>query len=304
MNILITGATGFLGSNIAKSLIDSGYEIIATYRDTSTFEKIEDYKDRINWIKSESDSIINTIRKSKTDILIHTAWSGIDAESRNNWDIQLKNFSYSKKLIEDSIDAGIKKIIVLGSQAEYGIKGFKVTEETMPEPIDAYGAVKLTLLYFFKQLCEKEKIEWYWVRVFSVFGRNENPSWLIPNVISHLQNGEKILLTEGEQEYNYLYVEDFLDKIKRIVEETQNLSGIYNICNENTVQLKKILTTLSNIMGVSEHLLEFGTLPYREGQNMIISGSCKKFRETFHFDKPDLELKDALQKTIEIYTNR
>ena len=118
MNILITGATGFLGSNIAKTLIDSDNEIIATYRDTSTFEKIEDYKSKINWVKSESDGIINTIRESKTDILIHTAWSGIDAESRNNWDIQLKNFSYSKKLIEDSIYAGIKKIIVLGSQAE------------------------------------------------------------------------------------------------------------------------------------------------------------------------------------------
>lgn len=304
MNILITGATGFIGSNIAEFLIEHGHKLIATCRSTSSFEKIEDYKERINWIDSDSENYIRLVNEFNPHILIHTAWAGIDAESRNNWDLQLKNFLYSKKLIEDSIIAGVKKIIVLGSQAEYGIKGFKVNEETLPEPNDAYGAVKLLLLHFLKTFCEKEKIEWYWVRVFSVFGKNENSSWLIPSVISRLKNKERILLTKGEQEYNYLYMDDFLDRFNRIVEEKQNLSGIYNICNDNTVKLKELLISLTEILGSSANLLEFGALPYREGQNMLISGSCMKFRKKFNYNIPNNNLVIGLEKTIALMKNK
>lgn len=304
MNILITGATGFIGSNIAEYLTDRGHRLIATYRNTSTFEKIKDYKERINWIESDTDDYVQFIKGYNPEILIHTAWSGIDTQSRNNWDLQLKNFFYSKKLIEDSINAGIKKIIVLGSQAEYGNKGFKVNEESLPEPNDAYGAVKLLLLHFLKTLCEKEKIEWYWVRVFSLFGKNENESWLIPSVITRLIKEESILLTKGEQEYNYLYIEDFLNRFYRIVIEKQDLSGVYNICNDKTVKLKELLISLSEILGVSSKLLEFGSLPYREGQNMFISGSCRKFKEKFKYDIPDNNLEVGLKKTIALKYNK
>ncbi|MDD2245413.1 MAG: NAD(P)-dependent oxidoreductase [Dysgonamonadaceae bacterium] len=304
MNILITGATGFIGSNIAEYLIDRGHRLIATYRNTSTFEKINNYKERIIWIESDNDNFVELIKVYNPDMLIHTAWSGIDTMSRNNWDLQLKNFYYSKKLIEDSINVGVRKIIVLGSQAEYGIKGFKVDEETLPEPNDAYGAVKLLLLHFFKTLCEKEKIEWYWVRVFSLFGKNENDSWLIPSVITRLRKEESILLTKGEQEYNYLYIEDFLNRFYRIVIEKQDLSGVYNICNDKTVKLKELLISISEILGVSSKLLEFGSLPYREGQNMFISGSCRKFKEKFKYEIPDNDLLVGLEKTIALKYNK
>ena len=99
-------------------------------------------------------------------------------------------------------------------------------------------------------------------------------------------------------------MDDFLDRFNRIVEEKQNLSGIYNICNDNTVKLKELLISLTEILGSSANLLEFGALPYREGQNMLISGSCMKFRKKFNYNIPNNNLVIGLEKTIALMKNK
>lgn len=301
MKILVTGATGYLGSNIAGLLIEKGHVVYATYRDNSSFEKINEYRTRINWINVSEE--YDKVTELTPDVLIHAAWAGLDFEKRNDWEFQLNNFYFSKKIIESAVNSGVRKIIVLGSQAEYGIRAFKVDEETPTVPVDAYGAVKLLLLNFLRTYCENNKIEWYWIRVFSVFGKNENFTWLIPSVISRLAKQEKVLLTKGEQEYNYLYVDDFLDRFYRIVEINKDLSGIYNICNDNTIKLKCLLEKIAELMDVSKELLEFGTIPYRNSQNMMIAGSCMKFRKLFEYNKPDSDLTIGLEKTI-LYKNK
>ena len=163
---------------------------------------------------------------------------------------------------------------------------------------------EVLLLNYLRTITDIKKVEWYWVRVFSVFGKNENSSWLIPSVINHLKNNERILLTNCEQEYNYLYIDDFLDRFICIVEENKNLSGIYNLCNENTIQLKELLALLSKILGASPNLLHFGAIPYREGQNMLIAGSSLRFREKFNYKKADINLAVSLEKTVALIENR
>ena len=84
MKILLTGATGFIGSNIAKILLDNDFEIYATYRSSSSFEKCIEFKEKLFWISTDTPEWKDQIRSIKPDQLIHVAWSGTDIENRNN----------------------------------------------------------------------------------------------------------------------------------------------------------------------------------------------------------------------------
>lgn len=305
MRILITGATGFIGSNIAKKLLENNCNVFATYRTISSFEKCIQFKDKINWINIDNCEWKEQIRDIKPDQLIHGAWSGIDAESRNKWGMQIRNFWLSKEYFELAKECGIRKIISFGSQAEYGVYDFPVNEETLLKPVDAYGAAKTLTANYLRNLFENTIAEWYWVRIFSVFGEGENNGWLIPSVISKLLKNEPIQLTLCEQKYNYLYIEDLVTQILSIVKYNENASGIYNICHSESIVLRELLIQIVKLLGVSQDLLQFGAIPYRSGQNMIIAGDNSKFSEWFYINsETQIGLTKGLIKTIEYYRGR
>jgi nucleoside-diphosphate-sugar epimerase len=299
MKILLTGATGFLGSNIAKGLLEQGFEVYATYRSISSFKNCIGFKDKIKWINTETSDWNEKIKLLKPDQLIHAAWNGIDATNRSNWKLQIGNFWLSKEYFDLVNECSIKKVIALGSQAEYGAHNFPVNEMTLPTPEDAYGAVKILTVNYLRNLFKNSFTEWYWVRVFSVFGEGENIKWLIPSVISSLIRNEPIKLTSCEQQYNYMYIDNFVKDIISIVECKENQSGIYNICNSESIILRDLLIMIAELMNVPIKLLRFGEKQQRPGQNMIIIGDNKKFLSSFKVNESRyLSLADGLCRTI------
>lgn len=305
MKVLLTGATGFIGSNIAKKLLQQDYEVYATHRSTSSFEKCSKFRDKIIWINTSDHNWKEKIKKIKPDQLIHTAWSGIESADRNNWDIQIANFYFAKELFDLAKDCGVQKIIALGSQAEYGNHDKPSGEETCPKPADAYGAVKTLTAHYLRNLAVKTSIAWYWIRVFSVFGEGDNPYWLIPSVINTLQKKESIQLTECNQEYDYMYIEDFSNQFMGVVQCPDNRSGIYNLCGFEPVILRELLLKIADLTGVPHSLLQFGALPQRPGQSMRIKGDNTKFRECFYIkDDYNIGLTNGLVKTIEYFRQR
>lgn len=303
MKVLLTGATGFIGSNIALKLIESEFEVYATHRTTSSFTKCAQFRHKIKWINTDILEWKEQLRTIKPEVLIHTAWGGIEAGDRNNWDIQIRNFWFSKELFDLASECSVKKVISLGSQAEYGIYGFPVDETTAPMPNDAYGSVKTLTANYLRNLFEYTKTEWYWIRVFSVFGEGENPNWLIPTVISKLLKNVPVELTACEQKYDYLYIKDFCNQLLCVINSKTNNSGIFNICNSKSNAIKELLRELASLMKVSNNLLQFGHIPYRQRQNMLIAGDNTKFKNAFKYYKDTYGISKGLLNTIEYHKN-
>lgn len=302
MKILLTGATGFIGSNIALHLVEQGHQVIAIHRTDSSFDKCAGFENKIDWINTDSSNWKQRVVEIKPDQLIHVAWGGIKANDRDNWELQLKNFWLSKEYFDLAKELGIKKVIAFGSQAEYGICKTPANEENVPVPLDAYGAVKTLTANYLRTLFEGTKTQWYWLRIFSVFGERENPEWLMPTVIKKLLFGEPIHLTACEQYYNYMYIGDFVRQFNVLVNPTENKSGIYNLCHTESILLKDLLINIAQLMNVSENLLQFGVIPYRQGQNMMIAGDPSKYRKAFSVEDISPEqFEKGLLKTIQYH---
>jgi nucleoside-diphosphate-sugar epimerase len=295
--VFLTGVTGFIGSNIARELIRNGYKICGLRRNASSTSRISDIVNEIVLLNADESSWIEQLKKEKCDLLIHSAWEGISVKEREDWHLQMRNFDFSKNIFDLAVLSGVKKIISLGSQAEYGLFEKKISEDSIANPVDAYGAVKLLTMNYLHFLANKMNIEWYWLRIFSVFGRGENKNWLIPHVVNCLRNSIAIDLTEGKQRYDYIYTDDFVKNLMKVVECNSDKSGIYNLCSGSGIEIRELIIFISQMFPGSQYLINFGKVPYRENQNMYLVGDNTKF-ET-EFGKMHIEnLQSSLMKII------
>lgn len=228
--ILITGITGFLGCHLGKLLIENNYKVIATRRGSSNLTNCFEFLEMINWIDIDEKDWREKVIALQPSIILHAAWIGVSASDREDWDMQSKNLYFLQDLIFIAQHSNTQKIIGLGSQAEYGYIDSIVSESHPLKPTSAYGALKIVSSQLIKNYCIQQKIQWYWMRIFSVFGENEGTVWLLPTVIKTIlaKKETKMAFSPGNQRYAYLYVKDFANAIKKVL-ISDNKSGFYNI---------------------------------------------------------------------------
>ncbi len=297
MKILLTGATGFLGSHIAERLVGGGHSLLCLKRASSRLTNCAAFRNQVEWTQEDW---MNDAIGFAPEAIVHTAWSGVGATDRDNWDVQLSNIDFMTRLVTVARAVPVKKIIALGSQAEYGVLHTAVTEAHPLRPVTVYGSVKLAVLRLLRTFSELHGINWYWLRVFSIFGERESPAWLIPATIRKMCAGEaEIDFTAGEQRYAYLYVKDFANAVASVVEQN-GPSGIYNLSSSRAESLQAILRLLKAYTR-AETRLNFGKLPYRPGQSMHVEGDCTKFVHTFGaYETTDFATK--MKEMITTYT--
>lgn len=302
MRIFLTGGTGFLGSHLAEALLLNHYELMVSRRASSKMENCELFVSSVRWIDTDKKAWEDEVIKFKPEVIIHAAWGGIISVDRGNWEQQLTNIDFVCRLLEIATIVGVKKIILLGSQAEYGKINGSITENEPVCPDTSYGATKLCVQRMVQSYCETSNIVWYWFRVFSVFGERQSSSWFIPSLITKLLKGEQpIGLTLGEQEYAYLYVADFAEAIVKTI-MSESPSGIYNISSPSVLRLREMGDYIKNEINPTLSL-RWGALPYRKNQSMCIAGDMSKYTEAFG---PVVisDWKDSLKKVINWYKSK
>lgn len=300
--VLITGITGFLGSHIAESLISNDISVVGLKRNNSDIWRCKEFEDKIYWVDIQDDgSFINQLANHSFDTIIHSAWIGVESNDRDNWTEQIKNIGFFVELLEVAKILEVKKIIFLGSQAEYGTINSRISEDFDTNPLNAYAATKLACLEILKRFSSINNINWIWIRLFSVFGEKENSNWLIPSLVNSMLNKNKIDLTLGEQKYAYLYVKDFAEILTKIIIKDIE-SGIYNISSNEIRTIRSLIEDIKSIVN-PEFVLNFGALQYRPGQSMHIEGDMKKLSSQIgkiEFSNYNI----ALQNTLKYYLKK
>lgn len=279
--ILLTGATGFLGSHIANKLIASGHRLMLSRRDQSDFSRCTDFKTKAEWVNLNASTWEADVEQFKPDIILHTAWQGVVAGNRENWRLQIENLFLQQQLLDIAKKIHVETFIGFGSQAEYGEIN-KPPEETDPtNATTAYGIIKLAALQIIRSFCEQNHINWIWLRLFSIFGENESEQWLIPSTIKKIKKNQMMALTPGEQQMAYIYVKDLTEIISNII-NTGIPSGVYNLSGNHPVSIKDLVTKIKDLVN-PDYPLVFGDIPYRPNQPMMVMGNTNKLKKALSF---------------------
>ena len=300
--VLITGITGFLGSHIAENLVNNGIQVIGLKRIDSDVWRCNEFEDKITWVNIDKNGFFkDELKRYSFDTIVHGAWIGVEAKTRDDWDEQSKNIPFLVSLLDVAKRVGVKKFIFLGSQAEYGNIDGKISEGHKANALNAYGSIKLACKEVVKTFCDTNDIDWIWLRLFSLFGEKENKNWLIPSLVESMLTSQQMDFTPGEQKYAYLYVKDFALILNKIITMPVEC-GVYNISSNETKTIKSLIEDIRDYIN-PEFILNFGALNYRKNQSMHMEGDILKLCSQIG-DVEITDYKKALQNSLNYYLKK
>lgn len=296
MKVFITGPTGAIGTALVDHLIAANYEVVAICRENSkrlnaipTNKNVRAIECNLNAIK---DLPLNELG---TGIyFFHLAWAGTSGEDRNNLELQLENVLYTLDCIRLAKKLKCKKFIGIGSQAEYGIVNKNLSMDTLTDPITGYGAGKLAALHFGRLEAQNIGIDFNWIRILSVYGPCDGSHTLIMSLIDKMTKGENIELTEGIQEWDYLYSKDAAKALLLIAEHGVN-SKVYVLGSGEVRPLKYYIETIKNLIP-SSSLLRWGNIPYTSRSVMYLGADLTELKKDTGFE-PETSFADGIKET-------
>lgn len=250
---VITGAAGFAGYSTTIELLNHGYEVFAILRPNSDHNaRLESAGGNLHLIEldcTEFDKIAENVG-TECDVFYHLAWFG----ARDDFETQRNNVDYCLKSLESASALGCKRFVGVGSQAEYGVNNELISENTLPNPITAYGAAKLAALNLSKFRSKQLGLEWVWGRIFSLYGDNEPSGRLFPDLIRNLKLNKQVNLSSCEQNWDYLHVRDGASAIVSLGEK--GFAGeVYNIANGNYKPLKCFVEEAKCILNSNSEII-------------------------------------------------
>lgn len=289
MKIVVSGATGFLGSWICRVLANR-FDVVALVRPNSNIYRLEGI----------SPIVISKVAETHWGSFLESsnahAWLSLDWHGVSNVD---RNEEFQKNNVDrlDSLCSKVKSIPIIvgtGSQAELGPINDLISEELPDAPTTKYGEAKVSARKVMKSHAEAFGSKFVWARIFSTYGALDSNDWLIPATIDSLIKGQRMPLTRGDQEWSYLHAYDLARAFEAIITET-DLHGIVNVGNPETVQIRKVAQLIGRKLG-REDLLGFGEVEYRPDQVMKLAPRCESLIK--HGWEPRIALEDGISHLI------
>jgi len=301
VNLLITGASGFVGSHLLQRSLDKKVNKVAILLRNperawrlDTITKKQDVH-IIHGSLNDSKTYKDELKKFSPDVIVNLAWNGVggsDRNSENQWD----NVSYMLEFLNISHQCGAKKFIGFGSQGEYGNLNKKISEKDFEKPTTAYGLSKLSAYKLGKNLAHSLGVQFIWVRLFDPYGPKDGPNWFLSYIIKEFLDGRSPETTLAEQLWDYIYIDDVIDAIFKLL-ECSNVEGVFNLGSGKPVKLKKIIEKIKIITGVDAKV-QYGVVPYRKDQIMHLEANIEKISSQLDWE-PIIGIDNGLKKTID-----
>lgn len=302
MRCLVTGASGHIGSNLTRLLVDRGHEVTALVRPASDLWRLEGVLSRIQVLRAELDhidSIADELKRAAPETVFHLAWAGITAETRNLPGNVVTSVSGSLRLFRMACEAGSSAWVGLGSQAEFGrTKAEEVLRETStPVPDTLYGVAKLGLSTLTGALCKEMGIRFLWLSLAAAYGPMDDPGHLIPSLITRLLAGERPPLTSGTQEWDYLYIDDATEAIYRAA-SMPGVSGRFVLASGKSYPVRFIAEQIRDMIDPSLPL-GLGEI-VSPGELFSLRADSSALQRATGWE-PRIEFETGLRRTIDWY---
>ena len=296
MRVLLTGATGFIGSEMARLLLSVGQEVQAVIHPASDPWRINDVLSSLEVIRhdlADHAAIRDRLATNPPDLCIHLAWRGWSGPSLTAKD-NVSSLATSLEFLRSLADAGCRRFVGVGTCFEYDTDAGVLTEEASAQPKDIYGFFKHALSRANQYMAGLSKMEVAWARVFHVYGPFDDERRLIPSIALALLQDRTAEVTSGEQVRDFLHVEDVCSAIWAVAGSAY--CGPVNVASGSPVTVKAVARELGRIIGRPEGV-RLGALPYRAGEPKSLAADVSRLRDTIGW-RPHYTLVDGLTQTV------
>ena len=279
MKVLVTGATGFIGSHVVNELLARGVTVVATSANETRAKQHNWYKS-VQYIPFNLENVNGGENYytffGQPDALIHLAWEGLP-NYKAPFHVE-NNLPRHFRFLENMVLNGCRDITVSGTCLEYGLREGCLVESMEVHPEIAYPLAKNRLRLQLEALQASYNFTLKWVRLFYMFGQGQSSNSILPQLQTALSNKEKVFnMSPGDQKRDYLPVEAVATYICDISQQNA-VKGIINCCSGHPVTVKSFV---EDYLAKTNQtiILNTGYYPYADIEPFAFWGDTKKLKQ-------------------------
>ena len=308
MSLVITGAAGFIGSNLLHNLIDiydSEIVVIDYLTDASDVDNVPEFVTLYPVDIADRYMVDEIFDKHRPEYVFHlAAESHVDNSIEDCIPFVETNVIGTINLMNSSLEYDVKKFMHISTDEVYGaLREYdpSFTENTPYDPQNPYSASKASSDHFVKAYVNTHNLPAVITNCSNNFGPRQSSEKFIPKAITNLLRGQKVTVYgEGREIRDWLYVQDHCEALIEVWKKG-GIGENYNIGGGTELNNLAVVTKILTYMKKDYSDIEF--VKNRPGHDFRYSIDCQKiekdlgWKSRFDFDK-------ALIETIEWYENR
>lgn len=297
---LVTGAGGFIGTNLCRAAIARGYETHGTLRPGGSRWRVagvprEVVLHEVNL--RDMDATRKLMAHTRPQIVFHAAVHDAYAATESLGEIVADNLGAMANVLDTAFQSGCHRIVLLGSSLEYA-RSLKPHGEDDPlQPDSLRGATKVAATLIARQWAQDNQTQLSVLRPFSVYGPWEAPQRLIPTAIRAALRGEELLLTKPGLRRDLVFVEDVAEACLQAAVNGPMDGRAINIGSGRQISNEEIVACVGKILGRSIRIRS-GAFPSRPTDRHHWVADISRARDLLGWE-PQHSLTAGLSKTIE-----
>ena len=291
-NILVIGGTGFLGYHICNFFYKKKWNVMSLSQNPPIklrkLKKIKYYFGNISKIEN-----INFLKKLDINYVVNCAGYVDHVNKNKTYNTHVKGCTNLYKIFSKK---KLSFFLHLGSALEYGSAPSPQKEEYICKPKDSYGNCKITATKFLQKT--KPNFPFVVIRPYQVYGPKQDNNRIIPFIINSCLNNLEFPCSSGNQLRDFLFIDDFVSAIFKILNNKRCLRQVFNIGYGKPIKVKEVITKIN--IKIKSGKPKFGKILMRKYEQKKLFPSIKKASRYFNWS-PKISFDDGLNKTIDYY---
>jgi UDP-glucuronate 4-epimerase len=276
MRYLVTGAAGFIGSQLLQTLLERGHNAVGWDAFTDYYDPALKEENARELPVTRVDLAEDALALGGFDGVFHLAGQPGVASFGGVFPVYVRqNVLASQRLFEEAVAAGVR-VVVASSSSVYGdAETYPTPEDVVPRPISPYGITKLACEQLARAYGSEFGLQVATVRYFTIYGPRQRPDMAFTRMVTCLAEGRPFeLYGDGSQSRSFTYVEDAVDATIAAMERAPQ-GALYNVGGGTEVSMLEVVETLGRIAG---RRLELVRRPRREGDAARTAADTTRIR--------------------------
>jgi nucleoside-diphosphate-sugar epimerase len=299
-NVLVTGASGFIGIHLVGRLLSEGRQVTALVRSSAVWPDL--WHDRVHVVACDdfSERNLRRLLDRPVETVFHLAAHGVKPSDRDIDEMLRINVELPAALVRLCANWRAR-MVMAGTFSEYRSPSTQelLFEDSPLEQGKLYGSSKAAGGLMANAAAREGGVAFRLLRLFKVYGAGEAPHRLLPALVSGLGRRERSAISAGTQVLDFVYVDDVVEAMLRAEAHCDRKGGIstWNVATGRAHSVREFAEQVAVAMGADVSLLEFGAISMRKDDEPWLVGSPDLLRSELGW-QPSIGLEDGVRRAI------
>nr|WP_199065562.1 NAD(P)-dependent oxidoreductase [Chromobacterium sp. ASV5] len=292
MRIFLTGASGFLGSALARYWVTQGQDLWLLVRPSTQLGRLSSLPESVHIVRTTAiEEIAAAVRDAAPDVIVHTACS-YGRKGETALDVMDTNLRLGTVLLQAALDTNHQDVSPIT---------FLNAGTVLGPDVSLYALSKTQFSAWGSAIAERnpDKLRFIDIGIQQMYGPGDDRSKFTTHVIEACRYNEpRLALTAGEQLRDFIHIDDVVRAFNCILKRRSEfgISDAIEVGSGNAVTMRSFVELVKKVTGATT-MLDFGVVPYRANEAMLCVANTKRLHD-FGW-RPSVSLVEGLKDTID-----